>query len=123
VNEGPGTNGGDLPPEYSTYSHQPYVTYEIHLHPIYNMPTLWFTLHDLPMGESTFDLESVYRYLVPDEFKGRLRAMGVTGGISAAVSIISLVVTSYQLVTTFDSCILLQRFHLSLFIRVRLKKL
>jgi ubiquitin-like-conjugating enzyme ATG10 len=82
----PGADGGITPPQYSLYSHQPYVTYEIHLHPTYSMPTLWFTLHDLPMGEPTFDLDSVYRYLVPAEYKSRLRAVGVTGGISAAVS-------------------------------------
>ncbi|KAK0126408.1 hypothetical protein ONS95_008010 [Cadophora gregata] len=74
------------PPQYTQYSHQPYVTYEIHLHPTYSMPTLWFTLHDLPMGEPTFDLDSVYRYLIPHEFKSKLRAAGITGGISAAVS-------------------------------------
>ncbi|TVY42287.1 hypothetical protein LSUB1_G001045 [Lachnellula subtilissima] len=71
-------------PRYSLHSDQPYVTYEVHLHPTYNMPTLWFTLHDLPMGEPTFNLESVYRYLVPPEYKSRLRATGFTGGISAA---------------------------------------
>ncbi|TVY45111.1 hypothetical protein LOCC1_G002598 [Lachnellula occidentalis] len=71
-------------PQYSLHSHQPYATYEVHLHPTYNMPTLWFTLHDLPMSEPTFDLESVYRYLVPPEYKSRLRAAGFTGGISAA---------------------------------------
>ncbi|KAG4442280.1 hypothetical protein IFR05_002204 [Cadophora sp. M221] len=74
----------DSLPQYSQYSHQPWVTYEIHLHPTYSMPTLWFTLHDLPMGEPTFDLESVYRYLVPREYKSKLRAAGITGGISAA---------------------------------------
>ncbi|KAH8602713.1 autophagy-related protein-like protein Atg10 [Bisporella sp. PMI_857] len=62
----------------------PYVTYEIHLHPTYSMPTLWFTLHDLPMGEPTFDLDSVYRYLVPSEYKSQLRTVGMTGGLSAA---------------------------------------
>jgi len=72
------------PPGYSLYSHQPYVTYEIHLHPTYRMPTLWFMLHDLPMGEPAFDVDAVYRYLVPPEYKSRLRAAGVTGGISAA---------------------------------------
>jgi hypothetical protein len=52
------------------------------------MPTLWFTLHDLPMGEPAFDLDAVYRYLVPLEYKSALRATGVVGGISAAVSVI-----------------------------------
>jgi hypothetical protein len=76
----------DGPPQYSLYAHQPYVTYEIHLHPTYAVPTLWFSLHDLPMGEDTFDLDAVYRYLVPDGYKSSLRAAGITGGISAAVS-------------------------------------
>jgi ubiquitin-like-conjugating enzyme ATG10 len=52
------------------------------------MPTLWFTLHDLPMGEPAFDLDSVYRYLVPPEYKSRLRSAGLTGGVSAAVGIL-----------------------------------
>ncbi|TAQ90457.1 hypothetical protein B7494_g1189 [Chlorociboria aeruginascens] len=78
---------GDAPPGYSIYSHQPYVTYEIHLHPTYRMPTLWFALHDLPMREPTFDLDSVYRYLVPPQYKSSLREMGAMGGISAAVSL------------------------------------
>ncbi|KAE9381395.1 hypothetical protein N431DRAFT_476228 [Stipitochalara longipes BDJ] len=77
------TNNNE-PPRYSLYSHQPYVTYEIHLHPSYSMPTLWFTLHDLPMGESSFNIDAVYRYLVPQEYKNRLRTAGVMGGISAA---------------------------------------
>lgn len=50
------------------------------------MPALWFTLHDLPNGESPLDIDSVYRYLVPEQYKSQLRAVGVTGGISAAVS-------------------------------------
>ncbi len=74
------------PPQYSLYSYQPYVTYEIHLHPTYALPTLWFTLHDLPNGENAFDLDAVYRYLVPEEYKNRLRQVGIMGGISAAVS-------------------------------------
>ena len=67
------------------YSLQPYVTYEVHLHSTYRVPTLWFTLHDLPMGEPAFDVESVYRYLVPPEYKSWMREAGIIGGISAAV--------------------------------------
>lgn len=52
------------------------------------MPTLWFMLHDLPMGENSFNVDAVYRYLVPPEYKSRLRAAGVTGGISAAVGVV-----------------------------------
>ncbi|PBP28217.1 hypothetical protein BUE80_DR000733 [Diplocarpon rosae] len=74
----------DALPNYSHYAHQSYVIYEIHLHPTYSMPTLWFTLHDLPIGEQVFDLDSVYRYLVPSTYKRKLRAAGITGGISAA---------------------------------------
>jgi len=83
-NSSSGVSFSGDPPGYSLFSHQPYVIYEIHLHPTYNVPTLWFTLHDLPMGEPTFDLNSVYRYLVPEEYKSQLRGVGVTGGISAA---------------------------------------
>jgi len=52
------------------------------------MPTLWFTLHDLPVGESSFNVEAVYRYLVPPEYKNQLRNTGVVGGISAAVRLL-----------------------------------
>ncbi|RFU36118.1 hypothetical protein B7463_g244, partial [Scytalidium lignicola] len=79
-----GEGGDGALPQYSLYSHQPYVVYEIHLHPTYQVPTLWFTLHDLPMDEPAFDLDSVYRYLVPPEYKGTLRMAGFNGGISAA---------------------------------------
>lgn len=79
---------GEALPQYSIYSHQPYVIYEVHLHPTYNVPTLWFVLHDLPMGEQTFDIESIYRYLVPPQFKSQMRQFGPVGGISAAVSIL-----------------------------------
>lgn len=63
----------------------PYVQYEIHLHETYRVPTLWFSLHNLPGGEASLDIESVYRHLVPDILKDSLRSIGVMGGISAAV--------------------------------------
>lgn len=72
------------------------------------------------MGEPTFDIDSVYRYLVPYEFKSRLRGAGITGGLSAAVSIVS---TLYNRLLTFPiSHTHLQMSHLSSFIRVRQKK-
>jgi ubiquitin-like-conjugating enzyme ATG10 len=37
------------------------------------------------MGEPAFDIEAVYRHLVPADFKDQMRATGVIGGISAAV--------------------------------------
>ncbi|KAI0430949.1 hypothetical protein F5Y09DRAFT_211030 [Xylaria sp. FL1042] len=60
-----------------------YVVYEIHLHPTYQAPCLWFTLHNLPIDESPLDIDSVFRHLVPDAFKNNLRAsQGGIGGIS-----------------------------------------
>ncbi|KAK1752397.1 hypothetical protein QBC47DRAFT_388359 [Echria macrotheca] len=60
-----------------------YVTYEIHLHPTYEAPCLWFTLHDLPPDEPAFNIDTVFRRLVPDQFKDGLRSAGPIGGISA----------------------------------------
>ncbi len=62
------------------------VTYEIHLHPTYKAPCLWFTLHDLPADQQAFNIDTVFRHLVPDEFKDGLRSTGGVGGISADVS-------------------------------------
>lgn len=62
------------------------VQYEIHLHPTYRAPCLWFSLHDLPADEPTFDIETVFRRLVPDQFKDALRGVGPIGGLSADVS-------------------------------------
>lgn len=39
------------------------------------------------MGEATFNIEAVYRYLVPDEYKSKMRTTGVMGGLSAAVGL------------------------------------
>jgi len=74
--------GGELP-RYSVQADQPYVVYEIHLHPTYRTPVLWFSLRDLPPCDSPYDIETIYRYVVPDQFKDQLRSIGVIGGISA----------------------------------------
>ncbi|RWA11899.1 hypothetical protein EKO27_g3203 [Xylaria grammica] len=61
-----------------------YVVYEIHLHPTYRIPCLWFTLHNLPIDESPLDFDSVYRHLIPSHFplaRGRSQ-FGSMGGIS-----------------------------------------
>ncbi|KYK58601.1 hypothetical protein DCS_05618 [Drechmeria coniospora] len=63
-----------------------HVTYEIHLHPTYRVPCLWFTLHNLPSDEPALDVDTVFRHLVPDEFKDGLRRVGGIGGISVDVS-------------------------------------
>lgn len=65
------------PPDYG------HVTYEIHLHPTYRAPCLWFSFHNLPMDEQAFNIDTVFRRLVPDQYKDGLRSAGV-GGISAA---------------------------------------
>ncbi|KAI0379711.1 hypothetical protein F5Y04DRAFT_112974 [Hypomontagnella monticulosa] len=59
-----------------------HVNYEIHLHPTYRVPCLWFTLHNLPADEPALDIETVFRRLVPDQYKGTLRQAGPIGGIS-----------------------------------------
>ncbi|XDG10469.1 hypothetical protein ABKA04_010084 [Annulohypoxylon sp. FPYF3050] len=59
-----------------------HVKYEIHLHPTYRAPCLWFSLHNLPATEPAFDIETVFRRLVPEQFKNPLRQMGPIGGIS-----------------------------------------
>ncbi|KAI1373605.1 hypothetical protein F4677DRAFT_211712 [Hypoxylon crocopeplum] len=59
-----------------------HVRYEIHLHPTYRAPCLWFSLHNLPADEPALDIETVFRRLVPDQFKDSLRQVGPMGGIS-----------------------------------------
>jgi ubiquitin-like-conjugating enzyme ATG10 len=66
-----------------------YVTYEIHLHPSYRSPCLWFTLHGLPPDEPAFNIDTVFRRLVPDQYKDGLRNAGPIGGISVDVSLSS----------------------------------
>ncbi|KAJ1333727.1 autophagocytosis associated protein [Microdochium nivale] len=63
-----------------------YVNYEIHYHPTYRAPCLWFALHDLPAHERAFDVETIFRRLVPSEYKDSMRRVGSIGGISADVS-------------------------------------
>ncbi|KAI9744811.1 MAG: hypothetical protein M1818_001736 [Claussenomyces sp. TS43310] len=75
----------DRPPKYAPIAQQPYVVYEIHLSETYRTPVLFFTLHDLPPCDSRWDLDVVYRYLVPEEFKDRIRSYGPIGAISVEV--------------------------------------
>ncbi|RKF57097.1 hypothetical protein GcM3_190012 [Golovinomyces cichoracearum] len=78
-------HSGELPPKYSTRSSQPYVAYEIHLHPTYRMPILWFNLRDLNhQEESALDIDTVYRLLVAPQYRSCIQSTGITGGISAA---------------------------------------
>lgn len=62
-----------------------HVVYEIHLHPTYRVPCLWFTLKGLPLDEPAFNIDTVFRRLVPEAYKDGLRRQGSVGGISADV--------------------------------------
>ncbi|KAL2180358.1 uncharacterized protein P884DRAFT_78067 [Thermothelomyces heterothallicus CBS 202.75] len=65
---------------------RPRVRYEIILHPTYQVPCLWFNLQDLPADEDPLNIDTVFRWLVPDEYKAPLRAsVGRIGGISLDV--------------------------------------
>ncbi|KAI0138369.1 hypothetical protein GGR57DRAFT_70000 [Xylariaceae sp. FL1272] len=59
-----------------------YVLYEIHLHPTYRLPCLWFSLHNLPIEESPLDMDTVFRRVVPPHFTDSLRRQGPIGGVS-----------------------------------------
>lgn len=65
-----------------------HVRYEIHLHPTYQAPCLWFSLHDLPADEQeqALHVDTVFRRLVPEQYKEGLRSsVGGIGGISVDV--------------------------------------
>lgn len=62
-----------------------FVTYEIHWHPTYRAPVIWFSLHNLPADEPSFNIDTVFRRLVPDQYKASLRSAGSIGGISVDV--------------------------------------
>jgi hypothetical protein len=77
-----------VPPQKPDPFRAGYVKYEIHLHPTYQAPCLWFSLHDLPAGEQeqALHIDTVFRRLVPEQFKAGLRAsVGGIGGISVDV--------------------------------------
>ncbi|KAI1327556.1 hypothetical protein F5Y16DRAFT_193751 [Xylariaceae sp. FL0255] len=59
-----------------------HVIYEIHLHPTYRVPCLWFSLRNLPLDESPLDIETVFRRLVPEQYKQILRGQGAMGSVS-----------------------------------------
>ena len=54
------------------------------------MPCLWFSLHGLPDHERPLDVDTVFRRLVPEQYKDGLRKVGgLVGGISADVRLLS----------------------------------
>ena len=50
------------------------------------MPCLWFRLWGLMTGDSQYNLDTVFRLLVPAEYREGLRRYGGVGGISLDVS-------------------------------------
>src|ERR1700733_2207549 len=60
------------------------VDFSILLSPTYQVPVLWFTIHEVPLHGPS-GLDAVYQYLVPDLQKSGIRQVGILGGISMAV--------------------------------------
>lgn len=77
------------------------VVYEIHLHPTYQVPCLWFSLHNLPVDEQAFNIDTVFRRLVPDQYKDGLRSAGEIGGISADVCLFFIMLSRIWLTRRF----------------------
>lgn len=66
-------------PEPSTFLQ---VEYDIALSPTYQVPVLYFMLRWANDGGPVIGLESVYQYLVPDQYRKQLKNVGIMGGIS-----------------------------------------
>jgi ubiquitin-like-conjugating enzyme ATG10 len=66
---------------------EPEVLYEIHLHPTYRVPTLWFSLNYLPDDEQPWDIDVIIKYLVPVCERKKVREGKSSTVISMAVSI------------------------------------
>lgn len=60
------------------------IDYEIVLSPTYQVPVLYLALqwhnHRAPV-----DLDLVYQYIVPEQYRKQLRSVGIMGGISFGV--------------------------------------
>lgn len=61
------------------------VEYDILLSPSYQVPVLYFTLRRGNNG-GPVDRDTMYQYLVPEQYKTELTSVGVMGGISFDVS-------------------------------------
>jgi ubiquitin-like-conjugating enzyme ATG10 len=58
------------------------VDYDIALSPTYQVPVLHFTLRWTNHKGPMFELDAIYQYLVPDEYRRQLKNVGIIGGIS-----------------------------------------
>ncbi|KAH6650787.1 hypothetical protein F5144DRAFT_60421 [Chaetomium tenue] len=71
------------PPKGFEVGQHGHVRYEVHIHPTYRTPCLWFSLYGLPADEDPLSIDTVFRRLVPDHFKAGMRAStGTLDGIS-----------------------------------------
>lgn len=58
------------------------------LSPTYQVPVLYFSSKDFPLnGPEGFDI--VYRWLIPPQYRSQLRDVGVMGGLSIGVRVLS----------------------------------
>ena len=72
-----------LPRSVELPDHSPHVEYDILLSPTYRVPVLYFLLLGFQFGP--VGIETVYQYLVPDQYKSELKSIGVLGAISMGV--------------------------------------
>ena len=70
-----------------TPERSPSVEYHVIHSPSYQVPILYFQLHQLPSAASR-GLETAYERLVPRCLKSGLRAHSIVGGISMAVGVL-----------------------------------
>jgi len=63
----------------------PSVEYHIVHSPIYQVPVLYFFLHNFPTTSESL-IELVYKYVVPQIHKAHVQDVGVMGAISFGVS-------------------------------------
>jgi hypothetical protein len=68
---------------------KPEVLYEIHLHPTYQVPTLWFTLNYLPEHEEPWNFVTICRYLMSEYEYKKLQSSESPLKISMSVSYLS----------------------------------
>lgn len=59
----------------------PRVEFSIVLSPVYRVPVLYFSLHDVP-ASSHASMEQIQDLLVPPHFSAQIKSVGVMGGIS-----------------------------------------
>ncbi|PWY76173.1 autophagy-related protein Atg10 [Aspergillus heteromorphus CBS 117.55] len=57
------------------------VLYDVLLSPTYQVPVLYFQLRE-DNQPAPLEIDTVYQYLVPDQYKKELRNVGIMGGIS-----------------------------------------